>query len=45
MAMNRLKAEIAKCADTQIEVTGVQKIKRRYCFPPSFIGFYGHFPG
>lgn len=45
MAMNRLKTEIAKCADTQMEVIGPQKVSRRYCFPPSFIGFSGHFPG
>lgn len=45
MAMNRLKAEIAKCSDTQMEVVGVRKVSRRYCFPPSFIGFSGHFPG
>jgi hypothetical protein len=45
MAMNRLKTEIAKCADTQMEVIGPHKVSRRYCFPPSFIGFSGHFPG
>ena len=45
MAMNKLKAEIVKCAETQMEVIGPQKVSRRYCFPPSFIGFSGHFPG
>ena len=43
--MNRLKAEIVKCAGTQIEIVGPRKVSRRYCFPPSFIGFSGHFPG
>ena len=45
MAMNRLKAQIATCAESKMEVIGPQKVSRRYCFPPSFIGFSGHFPG
>lgn len=43
--MNRLKTEIVKCADTEVEVLGPRKVSRRYCFPPSFTGFSGHFPG
>jgi 3-hydroxyacyl-[acyl-carrier-protein] dehydratase len=45
MAMNTLKAQIATCAESKMEVIGPQKVSRRYCFPPSFIGFSGHFPG
>ena len=43
--MNTLKTEIAQYAEGSIKITGPQKISRRYCFPPSFIGFSGHFPG
>ena len=43
--MNRLKAEIAQCAGAELKIIGPQKVSRQYCFPPSFIGFSGHFPG
>lgn len=45
MAMNRLKAQIAQCTESKMEVIGPQKFSRCYRFPPSFIGFSGHFPG
>jgi 3-hydroxyacyl-[acyl-carrier-protein] dehydratase len=45
LVMNEMKAQIAQCADAGIEVIGPGKISRRYCFPPSFLGFSGHFPG
>ena len=43
--MSKLKKEIVKCAVGAIEEMGPQKVSGRYCFPPDFIGFSGHFPG
>ena len=42
--MNKLKKEIFEAAQGEIEVIGPDKAIRRYCFPPHFIGFSGHFP-
>jgi 3-hydroxyacyl-[acyl-carrier-protein] dehydratase len=43
--MSKLKKEIIKYAVGAIEEMDPQKVSRRYCFPPDFIGFSGHFPG
>lgn len=42
---NRLKEEVAKCVAAGSGVISGRTMSRRYCFPPSFIGFSGHFPG
>jgi 3-hydroxyacyl-[acyl-carrier-protein] dehydratase len=43
--MSKLKKEIVQCAVGAIEEMDPQKVSGRYCFPPDFIGFSGHFPG
>jgi len=43
--MNKLKKEIIEAAMGPAEVIAPDKVIGRYLFPPSFIGFAGHFPG
>lgn len=42
--MSKLKEEVLKYAVGLIEEAGPEKALGRYCFPPDFIGFSGHFP-
>ena len=43
--MNRLKRAIKDSAVGPIQVTARDTVIRKYCFPPDFVGFSGHFPG
>lgn len=43
--MNKLKKEIIEAALGPVEVIAPDKVIGQYLFPPSFIGFAGHFPG
>lgn len=42
--MSKLKKGISEAAQGDLEVFGPDKAIGRYCFPPHFIGFSGHFP-
>lgn len=43
--MNDLRKEILQAAQGKIEIAASDKATGRYSFPPTFIGFSGHFPG
>lgn len=43
--MNKLREGIFEASQGEIEVIVPDRTTKRYCFPPHFIGFSGHFPG
>lgn len=43
--MNKLKRAINDSAVEPMQVTARDTVMQKYCFPPDFIGFSGHFPG
>lgn len=45
MKSKRLKEAILAAAIDETKEPGPGTAERRFCFPPDFIGFAGHFPG